>query len=237
LDFRHDLVLRISHFAFPVEPTALTGTIAFLAVFKTVIALAHRYSAMKMSLMKFIAVILLFGLTALTASPEKQQKETAAATEQIDWIAHNVTVLFFILHDCPICNRYMPEMNQIVQKYRSRGFGFIAVYPESDFSREDAQKHAREYHFDFPVVIDSDHRFAAQFGVKVVPQVAVLNSQRELLYRGRIDDLFADVDKQRPAAIHHDLRETLDDIAAGIKPHRAWAPAVGCPISYDQPGS
>jgi len=194
-------------------------------------------SAMTISLTKFLPVLLLFGLTALMASPEEGSKEAATTEEQIDWTAHKVTVLFFILHDCPICNRYMPEMNQIVQAYRSRGFGFIAVYPERDFSREDAQKHAQEYHFDFPVVIDSDHRFAARFGIKVVPEVAVLNPKRQLLYRGRIDDLYADVDKQRPAAIHHDLRETLDDIAVGIKPHRAWVPAVGCPISYDQPGS
>ena len=77
-------------------------------------------------------------------------------------------VLFFIRHDCPICNRYVPEMNRIVQDYRSRGFGFTAVYSEVDFSHEDVQKHAREYHFDFPFVIDSDHRFAAQFGERLI---------------------------------------------------------------------
>ena len=194
-------------------------------------------SAMTMSLTKFLPVILLFGLIALIASPEGESKEAATPEEQIDWAAHNAIVLFFVLHDCPICNRYVPEMNRIVQEYRSRGFGFVAVYPESDFSQEDAQKHAREYHFDFPFVIDSDRRFAAEFGVKVAPQVAVLNPKRELLYRGRIDDLYADVDKQRPAAVHHDLREALDNIAAGIKPNQPWASAVGCPITYDQPGS
>ena len=95
---------------------------------------------MIMSLTRFLPVLLLSGLTALMASPEQGSKEAATAEEQIDWTAHDVTVLFFILHDCPICNRYMPEMNQIVQAYRSRGFGFIAVYPESDFSREDARR-------------------------------------------------------------------------------------------------
>jgi peroxiredoxin len=184
---------------------------------------------------KFAAVLLLFALIPLTVLPIDKDKTPAAVKEQIDWDAHNVTVLFFILHDCPISNRYVPEMNQIVQDYRDRGFGFVAVYPERDFSQEEAQKHARDYHFDFPFVIDSDLRFAAQLGIKVVPQVAVLNRKRELLYRGRIDDVYADVDKKRPAATQHDLRQALENIAAGTKPARPWPPAVGCPIGYDQP--
>ncbi len=67
----------------------------------------------------------------------------------------------------------------------------------------------------------------------------MLSPKRELHYRGRIDDLYADIDKQRLVAVHHDLRQALDDIAAGIKPKpkHPWTPAVECPISYDQPGS
>jgi peroxiredoxin len=186
---------------------------------------------------KFAAVLLLFALIPLTVLPIDEDKTAATVKEQIDWDAHNVTVLFFILHDCPICNRYVPAINRVARDYRNRGFRFIAVYSDIDFPAEEAQKHSREYQFDFPFVIDADHRLAARFGIKVVPQVAVLNRKRELLYQGRIDDLYADIDKKRPAAIHHDLQEALENIAAGIKPARSWAPAVGCPIGYDQPGS
>jgi peroxiredoxin len=186
---------------------------------------------------KFVAALLLFGGTPMIVSPKEEDKKGATVTEWIDWSESNVTVLFFIVHDCPICNRYVPVMNQLVRDYRKRGFGFTAVYSDIDFSPEEAQKHAQEYHFNFPFVIDTDHRLAGRLGIKVVPTVAVLNRKRELLYRGRIDDLYADVDKQRAAAIHHDLREALENIVAGIKPARAWSPAVGCPIGYDQPRS
>jgi peroxiredoxin len=195
------------------------------------------YHAMTRPLAKLAAAMLLFGLIHMTVSAKEEGSKAAAIKEQIDWSAQKVTVLFFIVHDCPICNRYVPEINRIVRDYQGRGFGFTAVYSEADFSREDAQEHARDYRFDLPFVIDSDHRFAAQLGVKFVPEAVVLNSKRELLYRGRIDDLYADVDKQRPTAVHHDLREALDKIAAGIKPDHPSRPAVGCPINYDQPGS
>src|SRR5207244_12656591 len=91
--------------------------------------------AMTMSITKVIPVILLFGLIALIASPEGESKEAAPPEEQIDWAAHNAIVLFFVLHDCPICSRYVPEMNRIVQDYRSRGVGFVAVCPDGDLLR------------------------------------------------------------------------------------------------------
>lgn len=195
------------------------------------------YHTMTRPVAKFVAALLLFGGTPMIVSPKEEDKKGATVTEWIDWSESNVTVLFFIVHDCPICNRYVPEINRIVRDYRNRGFRFTAVYSEADFSQEDGQKHARDYHFDLPFVIDSEHRFAAQFGVKVVPEAVVLNSKRELLYRGRIDDLYADIDKQRPTATRHDLREALDNIAAGSKADRPSVPAVGCPINYDPPRS
>jgi peroxiredoxin len=149
---------------------------------------------------------------------------------KIDWAAHNITIIFFILHDCPICNSYVPEMNRIAGEYGRRGFGFIVAYADSDFSQKEAQKHAREYRLQFPFVIDSDHKLAARTGTKVVPEAVVFNSKRDMVYRGRIDDLYADIDKRRPAALERNLREALDDIAAGEKPKRAVVPGAGCLI-------
>lgn len=149
---------------------------------------------------------------------------------KIDWHAHDVTVVFVVLHDCPICNSYAPEINRIAGEHDSRRFGFIVAYADSDFSFAEAQKHAREYHFNIPFVIDANHELVKSTGTKVVPEAVVFNSKREMLYRGRIDDLYADIDKRRPAPQERNLREALDEIAAGKKPKRAVVPGVGCPI-------
>jgi thiol-disulfide isomerase/thioredoxin len=181
----------------------------------------HR--TMKSFLGHIIVMSLFFG--ALPAG--RCANEEAA---EIDWAAHNITVVLFILHDCPICNSYVPEMNRIAEEYGRRGFAFIAAYADSGFSQEEAQEHAREYGLRFPFVIDSDHNLAARTGTKVVPEAVVFNSKREILYRGRIDDLYADIDKRRPAAQERSLREALEDIVAGRKPKRLTVPGVGCPI-------
>ncbi|MGI8481528.1 MAG: redoxin family protein [Chthoniobacterales bacterium] len=192
---------------------------------------------MKRSLSSMLLLAVATWAFSVSSAQAADPASSSDPLKEISWISQKFIVLFFVLHDCPICNQYVPEMNRIVQDYRSRGFAFIAVYPESDFSKEDAQKHAREYQFNFPFVIDPGLGLAAKIGIKVAPEVAVLNSKRELLYRGRIDDHYAEVDKERPAVVRHDLRQALDDIAVGIKPQRAQTPAVGCPINYEQPGS
>ena len=174
-----------------------------------------------------IASTAVAAVLVLAMSPATQAR---AAAVEIDWNAHAATVLFFILHDCPICNSYVPEMNRIAAEYRSRGFGFIAAYLDADFSRREAQQHGREYRLEFSFIVDSDHRLVGRTGTKIVPEAAVFDSEGEILYRGRIDNLYADIGQRRSAPTQWNLREALDAIASGGKPKRAVVPGVGCPI-------
>jgi thiol-disulfide isomerase/thioredoxin len=157
-------------------------------------------------------------------------RSASEVAPQIDWAAHKITVVFFVLHDCPICNSYAPEMNRIAEEYANRDLAFVTAYVDSGFSREEAQQHAHEYGFKFPFIIDFDHKLVARTGTKVVPEAVIFNSKQEILYRGRIDDLYADIDKRRPAAVERNLREALEDIVVGRKPKRSTVPGVGCPI-------
>jgi thiol-disulfide isomerase/thioredoxin len=178
--------------------------------------------------MKIFCSTIIVGSLLFGALPAGRCANEEAA--KIDWAAHKITVVFFILHDCPICNSYVPEMNRIAAKYGSHGFGFIAAYADSDFSLSEAQQHAREYRFEFPFILDSDHQLAAKTRTTIVPEAVVFNSKREVLYRGRIDDLYADVGTRRAHALETSLRDALDDIAAGHKPRRAVVPGAGCLI-------
>ena len=39
-------------------------------------------------------------------------------------------VLIFIRTDCPIANRYAPELQNLFERYGSRGFDFKLIYAE-----------------------------------------------------------------------------------------------------------
>ena len=52
----------------------------------------------------------------------------------------------------------------------------------------------------------------------------------QVLYRGRIDNVYASLGKRRPAATEHDLRKALDEILDGKPVSTPETKAIGCYI-------
>lgn len=138
------------------------------------------------------------------------------------------TALFFVLHDCPLANSCAPEINRIVADYKARGVRSFLVYVEDDLSRKVARKHAREFGYACPVLLDHGQKLMRFARVTVSPEVAVLSPENESLYRGRIDDRLADRGKQRVSPTRRDLREALDEILEGKPVAVPLTKAVGC---------
>jgi hypothetical protein len=138
------------------------------------------------------------------------------------------TVLVFVTNDCPIANRYAPEINRLHAEYAPRGVAFFVVYADPGLADAEVRKHAREFGFRCPVVRDAAHSLVRLTGATVTPEAAVLGRDGALRYRGRIDDRCADFGKWRPAPTRADLRLTLDAILKGKPVPAATARPVGC---------
>lgn len=143
---------------------------------------------------------------------------------------HQLDLLFFISPDCPISNRYAPEIQRICSEYGSRGVSCYAIYPDADAGA--IKRHRQEYGFKpaIPALSDSDHSIVRSVGPRVTPEAAVYSSAGRV-YKGRIDDLYIDVGRARRAPTRHDLRLAIDDALAGKSPGAAQTDAVGCAIS------
>jgi thiol-disulfide isomerase/thioredoxin len=142
-----------------------------------------------------------------------------------------VTVLFFVLPDCPISNAYAPEIKRIAAEYAKKQVAAFVVYADPDLSAEDAKKHVAEYGFEFPAIRDTSLALVKHTGVTVAPEVVVVGPNGKRLYRGRIDDLYADYGKRRAQPSRRDLRDALDAILAGKPVPRETTKAVGCFIA------
>jgi hypothetical protein len=147
------------------------------------------------------------------------------------------TVLIFILADCPVANSYAPEINRLVAEYSPRRVQFFLVHVDDGLKQEDAVKHARDFGYKCPVLIDRDHALVRRTGVTITPEVAVLGPEGKRLYRGRIDDQQAALGKRRPRPTTRDLRDALDAILAGKPVKRPETKAVGCYIPPAGPRS
>ena len=138
------------------------------------------------------------------------------------------SVLIFYGHDCPISNGYAPEINRIAASHTNCAFYIVQVDP--DLTPAAAKAHAKEYDLHASVLLDSQHRLIKLLKPTVTPEAVVLGKNGKTLYRGRIDDLYADLGKHRAAATQHDLIEALDGIAAGKRVAHKETKAVGCLI-------
>lgn len=141
------------------------------------------------------------------------------------------SVLIFVRSDCPISNRFAPEINRLHAEFGPRGADFLLVYVDPDETEGTIRGHRRDYGYTCRAVPDPRHRLAARCGAAITPEAAVIVPDGEVVYRGRINDLYVDLGRARPAATTRDLADAL----AATLDHRpvavARTRAVGCTIA------
>jgi len=138
------------------------------------------------------------------------------------------SVLIFYLQDCPICNSYAPEINRIATNLTN--FSFYIVQVDPDLKLEAAKEHARQYALRPPVLLDPGHELVRLAGATVTPEAVVIGKDGSVVYRGRIDNLYAEPGKRRSSATSHDLRSALEAIQAGHRVKTRETKAIGCLI-------
>ena len=137
-------------------------------------------------------------------------------------------VVIFILHDCPISNAFVPEINRLNAEFLPRGIRFFVVHVDSALATTDAQQHAKDFAFTCPVLLDRQHALVARLKAAVTPEAFVVNSAGETLYRGRIDDRFVELGKRRQEPTRRDLRLALENFLAGKPVAEPVTKAIGC---------
>ena len=143
--------------------------------------------------------------------------------------AARATVFVFIHPDCPVSNRYAPELNRLHDEYAARGIQLFAVYPGREDDDEDIRAHYKAYGVRAEALRDPDFRLADLARVTMTPEAAVFVND-QLVYRGRIDDRAPRLGVWRPRAGARDLADVLTRIAGGETPSLRTTQAVGCYI-------
>ena len=136
-------------------------------------------------------------------------------------------VLLFTRTDCPISNRYAPEVRRIHEAFAPKGVVFWLVYVDPKEPVDAIRRHVLEYGYPSGVLLDGSHELARAAGAAITPEAAVYH-RGKLIYRGRIDDRYVAFGKARQAPSVHDLEQVLVQTLAGKAPAYREARAVGC---------
>jgi len=148
----------------------------------------------------------------------------------------SAVVLFFAASDCPISNRYLPEIRRIEEEFAARGVVLWFVYPNFGTTADVVKQHEAVYGTENHVLLDPNHQLVTLAHAKVTPESAVLVPERpgadtfRTVYHGRIDDRYLRLGQERPKATQHDLERAIVDVLRGRVVEQPNGPAVGCGI-------
>ena len=144
--------------------------------------------------------------------------------------AAGVQVFLFVRTDCPVTNRYAPELRRIALEFQNRNVAFYLVYPDPDTNKRAIENHIAEFQFPGTPLRDPDHELEKRSHATTAPEAAVFDASGNLKYHGRIDDLWISPGVSRPEAHVHDLEDAIFSVIAGRPVARPETKAVGCSL-------
>jgi hypothetical protein len=183
----------------------------------------------------FTAVLVALALQALAAAPTPGFRLLDLDNHFVDPFqvdARTRAIVFvFISVECPVSNRYAPELIRLRQRFGPRGVEFRFVYPNPSETPAGIRAHLKDYGFADTALRDPRQELAKFAAATITPEAAVYDTQLRRLYIGRIDDRYVSLGLERPAATRHDLEDALTAVLAGKPVPAAGGAAVGCFIA------
>lgn len=157
--------------------------------------------------------------------PDHMGKEHSLA----EFADRDVVVVAFLGTECPLAKLYAGRLQSIADEYAKRGVAVMIVMPNVQDSLEDIAAFVRQHSLAVPVLKDMRNQVADQFGAERTPQAFVLNRDRKICYRGRIDDQYL-VGIVRNKPTREDLRLAIDEVLSKKNIEVPETDAVGCII-------
>lgn len=145
-------------------------------------------------------------------------------------------VVVFLGTSCPVAKLYAPRLAELADAYQAKGIAFLGINANHQDSLADITRQAKEAGITFPILKDPTAAVADRFGATHVPEVFVLDKDRIVRYRGRIDDQYG-VGYARPKPTVRDLATALDELLADKPVTTPETEVQGCFIGRVQRGN
>ena len=168
-------------------------------------------------------------LFLLCASPAAELADIDGTDRAVpDSGGTSLSLVFFVTTDCPISNRYAPEFERICSEFSPSGVQCLMAYVDPSITAGQIRAHREAFGITPPAVRDVRHELVNLAGATVTPEAAVIDPAGLVLYRGRVNNLYAALGTPRRRATVHDLRDALEQALSGKAVNRPRTQAVGC---------
>jgi hypothetical protein len=196
-------------------------------------------SSAAVSLRTFVSCAILVFLVLLEFSSSNAEAQSRSyadlngkVSDPLDPGQKLASVLIFFGQECPISNAYVPEINRLYATFTN--FAFYVVQVDPELTTTAARRHAESYDLHPPVILDPTHELVHLAGASVTPEAVVFGKASQVIYRGRIDDLFPTLGKKRSSPTQRDLANALAALSEGRAIRMSETRAIGCVIESSE---
>ena len=148
---------------------------------------------------------------------------------QSEYADAKAIAITFIGTECPLVKLYSNRLNELAKRYESESIRFIAINSNRQDTIEELIAFSRRQKISFPILKDPGNQIADQLKAARTPEVFVLNSEFQVVYRGAIDDQYTyGIQQSKPK--NNYLKNALDAIVGSKSIAIAETEAVGCII-------
>ncbi len=147
-------------------------------------------------------------------------------------------VVIFMCNHCPFVKHVAPGLANLAREYQDKGVAVVGINPNdvANYPDDSPQKMAeasKEYGYTFPYLFDESQEVAKAYRAACTPDFFVFDGDRQLVYRGQMDDSRPSLDLPVTGA---DLRAALNAVLDGRSVTTEQKPSVGCNIKW-KPGN
>ena len=152
-----------------------------------------------------------------------------------DYKSSKLVVIAVLGTECPLAKQYAVKLQKLADTYADRGVMFLGLDANRQDSLAEIAAFARTNSLSLPILKDLNQDVIDHLQAVRTPEVFLLDSQRVVRYRGRVDDQFAVGGRTRPAPTREDLKTAIDELLAGNPVSVPETTVIGCLIGRSRP--
>ena len=161
----------------------------------------------------------------LTGIDEKRYSLTSFSSSKL------ILVVFMCNH-CPYVKARIRDIVDLQSKFDKSDLQIVAInsndpdYQDEGF--ENMKKFGSEYSMNFPYLFDDTQETARAYGAVCTPDPFLFNSERKLMFHGKINDALEPDMTPKVQTMEENVRKVL----AGQELENEFDPSIGCSIKW-----
>ncbi len=151
-----------------------------------------------------------------------------------DYDKYDGILIIFMCNHCPYVKAKIDTLNEIYKKCGNK-IAMIGInsndatnYPEDSF--DSMKQTAKEKGFEFDYLIDETQEVAKRYGAMCTPDPFLFDSQRRLVFHGKLDDAMNPDDVITEKTMINNIQRLL----SGENIPKDFDPSIGCSIKWKE---